>query len=324
MSSGECWICRPVSLADFVQPVTEATQLAVMADHNRRGLTRHLQCKTRKEGGSNTMEAAFTVLHCGTGAMDAEAEEKEMQQAALAALAAAAEGADSAEATVARPPPVPSKHKLSAELPAAALAAAAAAGQHLDGEAVEEKTVHDDKSAAQKLSEQIVEQGKLGAAGLEAATAAEQTVDEGQAVEQAQVVEQVEARPDEQAKTAEQANAAEQAKAVEQAKAAEQAQADQQAQAKPVDESRLAGQAQSDEQAKAADQAHAVGRTQDGLPEQNAGQVQAINEVQAAEQAAVLEPLQVLTSQQQQTDAITSDKLLQLQLASQSQQAQTS
>ena len=94
------------------------------------------------------------------GALDAEAVEKEMQLAALAALAAAA-GSNEGEAAHhngAGGAMSVKKHKLPADFPAAA----AAAGQHLDGEAVEEKSMQDDKSAAQKLSEQIVEQRKLG------------------------------------------------------------------------------------------------------------------------------------------------------------------
>lgn len=84
------------------------------------------------------------------GPLDAETVEKELQQAALAAVAAQIK-----EAAKHEPAANVKKHKLPSDFPAAA-------GQHLDGEAVEDKSVHDDKSAAQKLSEQLIEQRKLG------------------------------------------------------------------------------------------------------------------------------------------------------------------
>ena len=106
------------------------------------------------------MAFAISVSCVNAGPLDAEAVEKEMQQAALAALAAAAaaESNDASHSKTLAGSMAIKKHKLPADFPAAA----AAAGQHLDGEAVEDKSTHDDKSAAQKLSEQIVEQRKVG------------------------------------------------------------------------------------------------------------------------------------------------------------------
>lgn len=88
------------------------------------------------------------------GGVDAEADEKEMQQAALAAAAAAANtdstGASFAQGNKAVPVP---RMKRSVEV------LNAAAGQHLDAESATEKVA--EKSAAQKLSEQIQEQQRL-------------------------------------------------------------------------------------------------------------------------------------------------------------------
>ncbi|DBA84062.1 hypothetical protein WJX77_012346 [Trebouxia sp. C0004] len=264
----------------------------------------------------NSSKLAPSIAHYvgAEGAADAEAEEKEMQQAALAALAAAAEGADSSEGTAERPPPAPSKHKLSADLPAAAVAAAAA-GQHLDGQAVEDKTVLDDKSAAQKLSEQIVEQVKLGASGLDSATAAEQqTADEAIAGHDGQAAGQVQSAEEKVTKASGEAQAAEQAGA------------------RPGNEAKAAEQAQDNEQAQKVEQAQAVKQTEDVVALHEADQDHPMDQVQAAEQVAVVDPtalqdaslLQQQQQQpQQQTGIITSDKLLQQQLASQSQQAQT-
>ena len=94
---------------------------------------------------------------CHSGGVDAEADEKEMQQAALAAAAAAAStesaGASSAQGNKAVPVP---RMKRSVEV------LNAAAGQHLDAESATEKVAG--KSAAQKLSEQIQEQQRLAGA----------------------------------------------------------------------------------------------------------------------------------------------------------------
>lgn len=106
------------------------------------------------------------------GPLDAETVEKELQQAALAAVAAQIKEAAKHEAAA-----NVKKHKLPSDFPAAA-------GQHLDGEAVEDKSVHDDKSAAQKLSEQLIEQRKLGEgdADVDAGVVlAQQAADAGQA-----------------------------------------------------------------------------------------------------------------------------------------------
>lgn len=97
---------------------------------------------------------------CIVGAVDAEAEEKEMQQAALAAAAAVlnteVNGAASAGANKAA---LVTQRKRSVEV------LNAAAGQHLDGETAVDKVA--EKSAAQKLSEQIQEQQRRAGGAVE-------------------------------------------------------------------------------------------------------------------------------------------------------------
>lgn len=125
------------------------------------------------------LEHKFTMT---AGPLDAEAVEKELQQAALAAIAAQINEAAKNE-VAAKVVPTIKKHKLPSDFPAAA-------GQHLDGQAVEDKSVHDDKSAAQKLSEQIIEQRKLGEGDtqVDAGVVLEQHLAEpGRAAHQAEV-----------------------------------------------------------------------------------------------------------------------------------------
>lgn len=229
-------------------------------------------------------------LCADAGALDAEAVEKEMQLAALAALTAAAENNegraahnDGASGTMSV-----KKHKLSADFPAAA----AAAGQHLDGEAVEEKSVQDDKSAAQKLSEQIVEQRKLGDsdADVNAGSAME-----GKAGDDQPVVE-----------------------------AADQSQATELAALQRA--SQMAGEAQAADLTvlQQEQQAQQLQLQQQQQPEQQAQQLQLQQQQQQQQQEGSKTQQQQESQTQQLPSVVTQENLLQQQLASQAQQAQTS